>query len=327
MWRRLFRPSVILPVVLSAALLAALFTLGNSQRIVADIFSFKPGFLLWIAALLLVYEAARAVQWLFLLRELGVQAPLKSQAFAFLIGEGTRSLPLGNYLPNYLLRYSSAVQVGLSSAATTAMVLFEVAVTLTLLVLLGLGSWTGWLRPLILGGTGLVLLVAWALVRLRGFVSLPASIARHAAVRRLRLELRAFRKGARRLWRPRVLVIGTLTATIYTVAAGAALFAVVRGLGVGGITLWQVLAVYSFSLAAGLIEPSPIDMGVIEVSGVGAFLAFGVSPDEAVSAMLINRALSIVAGLLVAGATMLVMPRELRQLRHAGGPAPDGLAA
>jgi uncharacterized membrane protein YbhN (UPF0104 family) len=114
------------------------------------------------------------------------------------------------------------------------------------------------------------------------------------------------------LFHPRILVIETLLGAIYVTLAGAALYLVVRGLGVTGVSFGAVLAVSYFSLGFSLIVPLPLDIGVIEVSAVGAFLAVGVGKADAVGAVLINRALSIAIALLIALVGLIVWRDELR---------------
>jgi len=313
--RRVRRPALVLSLALGVALIVALVTLGNSSAILRDILAFHPRYLLWFLGFMLVYEAGRIAQWHFLLQALDVRVPLRRQTLAFLVGEVARSLPLGNYLPSYVLRHSDAVAYGLSSVAATTIVLFEVVVSLAAVMILGLGEWSEWVRLLIVVGVLVTLLGAWLAWRLRTHIALPERIRRQRSVQALLREVRTFLAGAARLARPRVIAIGLLLCGAYLTAAGAALYAVTRGLGLD-VSLGQAVAAYCFSLAVGLIEPSPVDIGVIEVGGVGAFLALGLPADRAVSAMLINRALSIAASLLIAGAGIIVVRREFSALRQ-----------
>jgi hypothetical protein len=80
--------------------------------------------------------------------------------------------------------------------------------------------------------------------------------------------------------------------------------------------------IYLFSLAFGLIFPLPVDVGVAEISGVGAFLAIGVDKSAAVGAMLVMRAVSIGVGLMVALITILVLNEEFRASFRERPPAP-----
>ena len=53
-----------------------------------------------------------------------------------------------------------------------------------------------------------------------------------------------------------------------------------------------------------------MDLGVIEASGVGAFVAIGVSESTAVGIMLINRMLSVGATLVMALVAMVILRDE-----------------
>ena len=69
---------------------------------------------------------------------------------------------------------------------------------------------------------------------------------------------------------------------------------------------------YLFRLAFALITPIPLDIGPIEVSGVGALVALGVDERAAVGVMLINRVLTIGASVAIALVVVLVLHGELR---------------
>ncbi len=68
-------------------------------------------------------------------------------------------------------------------------------------------------------------------------------------------EVRQFRAGATDLVHPRPLAVALLLGAVYVTLAGAALYLIVRGLGIRGVSLWQVLAVSYFSLGFSLIVP------------------------------------------------------------------------
>jgi uncharacterized membrane protein YbhN (UPF0104 family) len=89
------------------------------------------------------------------------------------------------------------------------------------------------------------------------------------------------------------------------------------------LTVSEGLGVYAFSLAVGLFAPLPLDLGVIEASGVGALVACGIDPGVAVAAMLLQRALSSGVAMLVAGGATLVCRTE-RRAALAGVPAEPG---
>jgi uncharacterized protein (TIRG00374 family) len=135
-------------------------------------------------------------------------------------------------------------------------------------------------------------------------------MAQRQAVRTIAEEFRRFRASAVVLVQPRILTVEGLLGAGYIIIGGAILYLVVRGLGVGHVSFWQVLAVYCFSLATAQLSPVPMDLGVIEASGVGAFLAIGVSESTAVGIMLINRVLSVGATLVMALVAMVILRDE-----------------
>lgn len=311
--KKLLRPRILVPVLLSVAILAALVVLfTDPKKLVALMEGFLKIDLLYFLLLMVGYEVVRGVQWHYLLTAMGIHVPIRTQIFVFAAGEITKSLPIGNYFQNYLLQQSKGTDFGRSSAATTVIILTEVAVSLLGVIILGLGTWTGWLRPLIVIGVAAFLLLAWAYHRWHRSGRAPRWMRQHKAMRKVIEEFKQFREGAVDLFHPRIIVIETLFSAAYLMIAGAALFIVVRGLDIGTVTFWQVLSVYFFSLAFSLIFPLPVDIGVIEVSAVGAFLAVGVSKNSAVGAVLINRVLSIGSAFAIALIVLIVLHGEFR---------------
>lgn len=310
--KKLLSPKVLIPSVLSIGIIVALLGFGDIHKVVGLMISFPHIYLLWYLLLMVTYEAVRCVQWHYLLSALSVRIPLRTQIFAFLTGEIAKSVPVGNYFQNYLLQRSNGADFGLTSAATTFVVLIETAVSLVGVVILGVGSWTGWLRPVIIVGVLVTALIVWAFSSLHRAGRAPQWMQRHKAWRKVLSELRQFLEGSKQILHPRVMIIASLLGAVYLVVAGVALYLVARGLGIH-ISLTGALAVYFFSLAFSLIFPLPVDIGVLEVSGVGAFLALGVDKPPAVGAMLVNRVLSFGSALAIALVGALLLHDEFRR--------------
>src|ERR687888_436544 len=307
------RSRVLVLAVLGASLLAILLAFGDVKKVVGLMMRFQHLDLLYILLVLVAYEAVQGLQWHTLLKALGIRVPLRAQAFAYLVSQPTRVLPVGNFVENYLLQRAEGTDFGLSSAATLLSVLIEVGVALLGLVILGLGPW-GWLRPLIIIGLAVFVPTAWAVHLLHYRGRLPAWVTRHRRARAVLDEVRPFRVGAAALGHPRVLARGGLLGALYLILGGSALYLVLRGLGIDSVSWWQVLAVYFFTLAVALIVPLPVDIGVDEVGGVAALLVIGVDPPAAVGAMLLLRMLSIGTALAIALATIVVVRDEFRAL-------------
>jgi uncharacterized membrane protein YbhN (UPF0104 family) len=305
-------------LVLSAGLLIGLLSFGNVSAIVAEISRFQVVDLFWYVALFATYELGRWLLWHFLLSALDVRVRTRHQLVSFLMGEVSKNLPFGNYFPNYVMQRAEGADFGRTSAVTTAIVLCEVTVSLLGIVILGVGSWSGWLRPMILVGAPTFMLGAWIVYRWRAPAGAPQWMASHKIARGLLTEWRQFRDGARRLWRPRTIAVGLVICAGYISTVATALYVITRGLHVETLAWPQVVAVSCFSLAFALIEPSPIDLGVTEAGGVGAFLAVGLAKDPAITAMLINRVLGVVTSLIIVGIGLIVLRHEVHTILSKG---------
>jgi uncharacterized protein (TIRG00374 family) len=309
--KRLLQPKVIIPLILSLALLGALLAAADLKKVVGLMSNFRHLYLAFFLLLMGAYEVVRGVQWHLLLGALDLKVPLRGQIFAFALGEITKSLPIGNYFQNYVLQQAEGSDFGRSASASTMIVLIEVAVSLVGVVVLGLGSWTGWLRPVIIIGILVFGVVTTLVYRLyHGASGPPRWMAKNKHLCGVLDGLRAFREGTRDLLHPRVLAVPVLLGTLYVIIAGSGLFLISRGLDVNSLTFTGALAVYFFSLAFSLIFPLPIDIGVAEVSGTGALVALGIDRNVAISIMLVNRVLTLGASIAIASVTALVLHDE-----------------
>ena len=329
--KAILKPKVVVPVLLSVGLLAALLAFGDINTVIRLMVNFPRIDLLWFLLLMAAYEAVRCVQWHYLLKALKVHVPLRAQVFAFMVGEAGRSMPIGNYFQSFLLSRSRGEDFGRLSAASTLIILTEVLVSLIGVVVIGLGSWSEWLRPVIIIGVLVFAIIAFAVSRIHESPRVPQWVRTHKFWLRVLDELRQFKSGAEDILQPKPVAIMFSLGAVYLIIGGAALYLVALGLGVTSVSLWDVLAVYFFSLAFALIFPLPIDIGVAELSGTGAFLALGVSRADAVSVVLIYRALSIGSAIAIALVGMIFMRDELRRAlqerpkrRQQSPPSPDG---
>src|SRR5207248_7107824 len=133
-------------------------------------------------------------------QSLGIRVPLRAQIFAFAVGEVTKSIPIGNYFQNYVLQQAEGTDFGLSSAATTFIILIEVFVSLMGVAIIGLGSWSSWLRPLILIGLPVVAFMAWAVHAWHVHPASPRWVREHRSLRNAVDEVKQFRAGAAALF-------------------------------------------------------------------------------------------------------------------------------
>ena len=119
-------------------------------------------------------------------------------------------------------------------------------------------------------------------------------------------EFRRFRQGATALFHPRIVAMTLLLSAAYVITAAATLYIVFPAVSVGGVAFGQALAAYCFGLAFYLV------LGSLEAAGVAAFIVVGVSKSDAVTAIVINRGLTLGGTLVAALVAMAVLYPEFR---------------
>lgn len=307
---KLLKPKIILPIAFAVVLIAFLLSLGNLQQVASDIVNFPRGDAALFFLLTVLYEAARGAQWLSFLCGMQVQAGWRRGIFAFVGGEAAKSLPAGNYFENYLLEREKGVAVAYTAAGTTITILLEVAVSVVYVAIVGISGWV-WLRPLLIGGVLLAALVAVIITRLHLHTQPPAWLAKRRFYQWLSVHCGEFVKGAKRFVSPKLLTVGFGLAVVYLAAAGTQYYLVLRALGIGTVSYWHAVSAYLFSLGVGLILPVPTDLGVQELSGVGALRALGVGTTQAVAVTIIYRLLNLVTSFVIALVTFALLHQEV----------------
>lgn len=314
----------------------ALILVANPGQALHLISHFQSIYLLAFFLLMAGYEVVRCAQWSYMLRQLDLRVPPRTQIFAYAIGELTKNLPIGNFVPDYVLTREHGADFGRASSSSLLISVLEVAVALTGIVIIGIDDWT-WVRPLILIGTFVFVLLAWAFYRWhrRSLAAAEGSgheghprhpghtpgwaerVLRWKWVRSGLNELRQFTQGEATLLHPHVIGVSTLACAAYMVFSGLALFVVLRGLGLSSITWEEALAASFFSLAVSTIIPVPTDLGSSEASGAGALVAMGLTATGAISALLLYRFLNLIEQILVALLASLLFPDEFRAMWRA----------
>ena len=292
--------------LLTLAVLAALLWFGDLHRVLAEIGRFQPIYLLWFVLVLIAHEAVRGLLWYLLVQVLAPRVPLRTRLFAFAAGEAIRFLPTGTYVQNYVMQRSQKEDFGHSSAATTTVVVAEIVAGLLGVVVLGVGIWSGGLRIGIVVVAALVPAVIWVVRRVPHVAHVPRRLLRYKRVRQAIEEIGRFRAGAAELAHPRIIAVTGLLSILYVALAGVDLYLVIVALGIGGVSLWQAIAVSCFGLAFYVV------LGSLEAADVGVLIGLGVSKSAAVSAILVNRALSIGATAILALVVMAVLFDEWR---------------
>ena len=308
--KKLFNPRILIPAVFAIVLFGFVLSLGDLKKVGGYIVNFPRGDAALFFLMVLIYESARGVQWLLFLRGMKVNVGWRRGIFAFVGGEATKSLPAGNYFQNYLLEREKGVAVAYTAAGTTITILLEVCVCVLYLAIVGISGWP-WLRPLVIVGTLGIALVAFIIVHLNLHAKPPQWLAKRKFCQWIKDQAENFLKGARSFVSPRMLAAGFGLAVVYLAAAGTEYYIVIRAIGINNVSFFHAVAAYLFGLGVGLILPVPTDIGVQEITGVGALRALGVEITQAVSVTVLYRILSLVSSLLIAVITFALLHKEL----------------
>jgi uncharacterized membrane protein YbhN (UPF0104 family) len=286
-------------VVVSAAIIGALLAFADIAKLADLIARVRLGYLGIAVLLMLAYNVVRSAQWLYLLDQLGIVAPRRDEAFAYIGGALTKYLPGGSYFQNYLLYETTGIDPALSSVATTLIVLTEPLVALIFVFLIGVDEWV-WLRWVIGIGLPLALLFAVGVYRLIELPDQPHWLTERPLYRVLADELVRFRDGLAHMAHPSILGTQAVLTAVFVVLEGAALYMVALALRIDNLTLTEALAAYCFSVAVALVVPIFTDLGTLEAGGVAALIAMGLSRHGAVGMMVLDRALIITVAIVLA---------------------------
>ena len=299
--------------VLALAVFGALLWFGDANRVVALIVRFDLIYLIWFGLVLLAHEFVRGLLWRYLLGSLSIRVPLGTQIFAFAAGEAAKVVPTGAYLQNYVIQRVRGADFGRSSAATTVIIVSEIVVALVGVLILGEGSWSGALRLALLAATVATIAGVWTIARAPRQHVAVRWIPRSRRLRGVIVELARFRIATAELVRPRIVAETLALSAAYVLLAGACLYLVIAAMHIGGVTFWQVIAVNCFGLAFYVV------LGSLEAADVAVLVGIGVSKSAAVSAILVNRVLSVGATLIMAAIVMYVLRDTWRAMFSPSG--------
>lgn len=286
--RALLRPGVILPVLLSTALLALAFSLGDLGAVIDRVVMIPLSALAFALAMAAAYLAIKCWQLHLLLRRVRLHPGWRRLLLAFAVGELALTLPLGIFAQNWMLSTTAhgQSQFGRSSSATVVMLICETMVVLLVLALIGIPRWPQ-LQPLAALCAAGLLVCSVAALRYGHLAQHLPQRARHKSVRYLWLQLHALIQGLQRIYHPRLLVTTLLASTAYLLALALAFMVVGRSMAIPQLDFAAAATIYAFSLAVVLMFGGLLSqIGLIEVLGMSAAQAWGLSLTDGLALML-----------------------------------------
>lgn len=283
-WKTLARPKVMVPLLLTAAMLATVLSLSNIPQVFERISKIPLSYLLWTLAFAAAYLIGKGVQFHGFLKDLSVVVPWRSVLLAYLVGELTLTLPLGIYAQNYLLQRMQGSSPSRTSAATTLMLVFETGALFLVLALLGVTGWP-WLRPVAL--TSLVGLIVFVVILARWERLQNGTVNLINALRLPSKPVQEFLNSIGTLINHRILLRRGYLTVLYLLMLIGAFHTVSHGVGVFELNWLQAATIYALSLTIALIFGGiTSQVGLVEITGMGVASHYGYSFTEGITMLL-----------------------------------------
>lgn len=305
----MLRARIVIPVLLSAALLAFVFSISNISQVMGYIVSLSLAAIAIVFALTVVYLALKWGQFHRYLRQEGIFATWRQSLLSFAVGEMTLPVPAGIYAQNYVLRSTACADFSRSSAATTAVLAMEAIVCLLIVGIVNIPQWS-WLRPVILGVFVAGAAVAALFIKVTPVRDRAGDLLQVGPLRKLGPEFIETVEGVRDLFSPRVAAVALPIAVVYLVSLVAGFFVTAHGMGITGLSFGEALTIYLFAIAVEELVPFSSNLGVIEAGGVAAAQALGYGFTEGLAMMLGFRLVWTGSVWLLGAITMLFLRGE-----------------
>ncbi|MGH8274326.1 MAG: lysylphosphatidylglycerol synthase domain-containing protein, partial [Gammaproteobacteria bacterium] len=287
--RAIFHPKVILPVLLTAALLAVALNLGHVGKVIGRVQAIPIWVMAIAFAMALAYLVIKCWQLHILLREVGLHPGWHRLMLAFSVGELTVTLPFGIFAQNWVLSAtgrSKGALFGRSSAATVAMLLIETVVVLLILAIIGIPHWPQLRTLAALFAFGIVVL-AWVALRFGHRLEHLHGRVKHPLLRKGLNQLVELVYGLEQLKNVRLFALNLLIAAAYLGALTFAFMLVGHAMGVHHLGFLTAATIYAFSLAVVLMFGGMFSqIGTVEVLGMGAAHAWGINLTDGLALML-----------------------------------------
>jgi hypothetical protein len=319
-----FRPRVVLPLLLAAALLFVALSLGDLGKVIGRVKAIPVWDMLLVLGLAAAYLFLKAVQLHLLLANLGARPGWRRFVLAYAVGELALTFPLGIFAQNWVLSVEDKIHFGRSSAATVVMLLMEIVTVLLVLAVLGVPGWPP-VRPVAAGLLIVMGLLMFCLLRFETAIEGWAHQVTLPALQRAVSETIGLVRGLKSLGKPRVLGVNFLMTPAYLGALAGAFLVVGHGVGMPALSYLQATTIYAFALACILLCAGLFgQIGTMEVIGMNAARACGFDYTDGLALMLGFRLAWTGALWLLNGPVVLALWKSVRPGRSASGGSVQG---
>lgn len=316
-WEKLIQPRVVVPVLLSVAALAFVFSVADVPVVMDRITHMPMAVLAGTYVLVLAYLALKILQFSYFLGKLQIPTTPGELIVAYGVGEMALSLPGGIYAQNYVLGKVGHLNVARSLAATTAVLMGELVIALLVLLVVEIPGWW-WLRWSILSLLAAAVLFVVALLKIRALRRWIDEIFHIGPLRQMEVGFLEVLQGMGDLARPGIALRSLLTATVYLFVLVGGFYLTGHGVGVGQLTFQQATTIYLFAVAATEILPISSHVGIIELGGVSAAQAWGYSFTEGLAMMLGFRLVWTGSVWLTGGVALFIFRDEFKEEAEPG---------
>jgi hypothetical protein len=311
-WRAVLAPQRAVPILLTAALIAALAQLPHIANVFHRWHALTPSLIGLLLLLALTYLALKGWQFGRLLKAAKLATDWRGQWAAFAVGEMTLILPLGMYAQNYVLLKSRGRGFAKSAAVTTLMHALEIAVLAVALAAIPVHSWPQ-MHEVLWGAIGLVVVLSFLLSRFHPLRRIATQLARHKGwIGKVARKGRDFLKEWQMLGKPHVLLHNVVITAAYLLALAVAFQHVGGAFGERHVELLQAVAIYAFGLLVAMLFGGIVSqLGTVELSAAAMASAMGFQLHNAIVMLIWFRLLWTASIWLIAGSTLIVLRREL----------------
>ncbi len=312
MLKTLTQPSILIPILLSLALLAVVFSISDAARVMGRIQGIPIYTMALSLGLAVLYLLLKGALWHYFMSVIHISITWRQLALAFALGEMAVSLPAGIYAQNYVLRRIAGADFARSSAATTALLAGEAAISMMVLAIFGIPGWD-WLRPSIISLFAVAMVVVAVLYWVRPVRNLAKGLLRKGPLRAVGAEFLEMVDSVHLLFNVRVALLSVPVIAAYLLALVTDFYLVAHAVGVTNLAFLQAVTVYLFALAVVLVSPISTHLGVVEAGGLGAMHAWGYTSTQGLAALLGFRLVWTGAIWLVCIPVVVLLHKELTE--------------